>query len=131
MIPFGCILRLPRVEEIPDMKSQLTFLAAGSLLATLAAAQPQGRYRIVDLGTLPGGHFSQATGVNNSSLVTGLSSIADGTQRGVLWGGVLRIDVGPAGVNSGVFGVNEKGQLSVQAESQDLDPNNENFCAYG
>ena len=34
-------------------------------------------------------------------------------------------------MNSGVFGVNERGQAEVQSELSDKDPNAENFCGYG
>jgi probable HAF family extracellular repeat protein len=112
------------------MKTILNSIAAGSLLATLALAQ-QPRYTLTDLGTLPGGTFSQATYLNENRLVTGLSTVADGTQHAALWFGPLRIDIGAPGLNSGVFGFNELGQGSIQTEVSAKDPNNENFCAYG
>src|ERR1022692_420275 len=116
------------------MKTILTSIAAGSLLAALALAQPQPRYTVTDLGTLRGGTFSQSTALSNNSIVSGLSTVADGTQHAVLWYQGRIIDIskpGLLGPNSGAFGINVSGQAEIQAESLAKDPNNENFCAYG
>jgi probable HAF family extracellular repeat protein len=121
-----------RVEE--QMKTILTSIAAGSLLTALAIAQPAPRYALTDLGTLPGGKFSQATGIDNKGLITGVSTVADGTQHAVLWqGGKIKDIVAPGfeGPNSSAFGSNESGLVGIQAESSVKDPNDENFCAYG
>src|SRR4030081_1276220 len=111
------------------MRFLVTSTMAGSLLATLAMGQP--RYAITDLGTLPGGNFSQPGGMNDNRLVSGLSSDASGTQYAVLWGGPFRINLGTPGINSAAFGVNNSGQVAIQTETSAKDPNNENFCAYG
>lgn len=103
-------------------------------LTTLAAQESttKARYRISDLGTLPGGNFSQATFISNSRLITGISTIADGTQHAVAWYRGLTFDLGAplGGPNSGAFGANEEWLISGQAETPESDPNNENFCAY-
>jgi probable HAF family extracellular repeat protein len=127
------------------MKSKLllTILLAGlsALLAMpvgLATTQGNksqpGRYTITDLGTLPGGPFSTATNIANNGLITGIAALPDYTQHAVLWQHGQIIDIGTPGAggpNSGAFSVNERGQISLQAESSATDPNNENFCAYG
>ena len=116
------------------MKSIVTLMAAASLLAAVALAQPPRHYTVTDLGTLPGGKFSQAFVVINNGSVAGLATVADGKQHAVLWQKGLITDIstpGLGGLNSGAFGVNERGQASVQAETSTKDPNNENFCAYG
>ena len=115
------------------MKSIVTLIAAGSLLAALAAAQSP-HYTVTDIGTLPGGTFSQAAYVNNNGLVAGVSTVKDGTQHAALWYEGLQGDIGIPGLggpNSGMFGVNKIGQAVGQAESSEKDPNNENFCGYG
>jgi probable HAF family extracellular repeat protein len=112
------------------MKSILTSIAAGCLLAALATAQPP-RYTVTDLG---GGPFSQATIATNNDLVAGLASTSDGAQHAALWYRGLKLDIGVAGLegpNNAAFGVNEKGQLGGLAESSTPDPNHENFCFYG
>jgi probable HAF family extracellular repeat protein len=94
----------------------------------------EGRYTVTDLGTLPGGTFSQATFVNDDGLVSGLATVPDGTQHAVLWYRGRIMDIakpGLGGPNSGAFGVNERGQAVVQAETSTKDPNSENFCGYG
>src|SRR5437773_576491 len=104
------VLRLLRMED-NNMKLIMTSIAASSLLATLAIAQTPPRYTVTDLGTLPGGTFSQATFVNNNGLVTGLATVPDGTQHAVLWRGGRMKDItksGIGGLNSGAVGVNER-----------------------
>ena len=104
-----------------------------SLLAVFAASTQAQRYTISDLGTLPGGSFSQATFVNNYGLVTGISTLPDGTQHAVVWfrGSIFDIAAhSPSGTNSGASSVNDWGQILVQAEVTSNDPNNENFCSY-
>jgi probable HAF family extracellular repeat protein len=113
------------------MKPIFTSAAASFCFAALSLAQPQPRYAVTDLGTLPGGNFSQATFINDNRLVTGLSNGTGGAQQAVFWGGPFRIDIGTPGLNSGAFGMNAAGTASVQAEVSTKDPNNENFCAYG
>ena len=62
------------------MKTIVTSIAASSLLAALAMAQPAPRYSIIELGPL-GGTFSQANFVNDNRLVAGISTVRDGTQH--------------------------------------------------
>lgn len=106
-------------------------IPAVGLLAAVATAQP--RYTVTDLKPLSGGNFSQAFYVNDSGLSGGQSNLTDATQRAVLWGKGMTSPflIGPAGVNSAVFGLNERGQAEVQSELPAKDPNTENFCGYG
>jgi probable HAF family extracellular repeat protein len=115
------------------MKTILTSIAASTLLATLAIAQPQPHYTVTDLGPM-GSPFSQATFVNNNGLVTGVEAAPDGTQHAVLWYRGLMTDIskpGLGGPNSGAGGANELGQVIGGAETSHKDPNDENFCGYG
>ena len=118
----------------------MTMLAALAMPVRLAAQEQQHKakhvqhYTITDLGTLPGGTFSQATYVNNDGSVTGISTAADGSQHAVLWVGGQIVDmakIGFGGPNSGALGVTARGQAVGWAESSTIDPNHENFCAYG
>src|SRR6476620_1657727 len=52
------------------MKTILNSIAAGALVAALAAAQQQPRYRVIDLGTL-GGTYSIGFAINNAGDVGG------------------------------------------------------------
>jgi probable HAF family extracellular repeat protein len=91
-------------------------------------------YTVTDLGTLPGGTFSQASYVNNRGFVTGVSTLPDGTQHAVVWYTGSITDIAkhePVGQNSEAFGINEFGLAMGQTEISTTDPNNENFCGYG
>jgi probable HAF family extracellular repeat protein len=115
------------------MKLILASIAASTLLAAFAIAQAP-HDRVVDLGVLAGGTFSQASFVNNEGIVTGVATAKDGTQHSVFWYQGWIGDLGPSafgGTNSEIFGINEKDQADGQAESSTKDPNGENFCGYG
>ena len=99
-----------------------------------AKAERMPRYTIRDLGTLPGGTFSQAGAVTSYGLAAGVSTVSDGTQHAALWFEGLKLDIGTHGLggsNSGAFGVNQWIEVAGQAETKAIDPNNENFCGYG
>ena len=103
------------------------------LAAAIGHAAPPPKYKVTDLGTL-GGTFSQAYVINNAGVIGGLASAKDGTQHAVLWrdGNIKDISTpGLGNLNSSVFGLNEKGQVSIQGETAAKDPNNENVCVYG
>jgi len=122
------------------MKKMLTSIAAGSLLAALAMAQPQPRYRVKDLGTFGGvGTSSSAYGINNAGWVAGsANSTAGGPQHSFLWfGGGNLIDLGTLGgpacpdCNSAAGGPNARGEAALSSETATLDPKNEDFCGFG
>jgi probable HAF family extracellular repeat protein len=120
------------------MKNILTSIAASVLLASVATAQSSHHgYKVTDLGPVGrpfSSPFSQATSLNNRVLIGGLAALPDGTQHAVLWYGGRVTDIGTPGLggpNSGAFGVNERGQVLIGAETSTKDPNNENFCGYG
>jgi probable HAF family extracellular repeat protein len=111
------------------MKRMLTTIAAGSLLATLALAQPP-RYKLTDLGPVglpPGEPYFIA----NTGLVAGAAPMPDGTMHAVLWYGGHKLDIGAnrlGGPNSQAFSVNDRGQ--VVGEAQTSVPNSEDFCGF-
>jgi probable HAF family extracellular repeat protein len=121
--------------------SGAAFMTALGLSAFVAAQQPEPstpeqppRYVLRDLGTLQNGAFSQGTSLTDWGMVGGLSTVADGSQHAALWFKDFTLDIGAPGLggpNSGVFGLNDWGQASGQAETNATDPNDENFCSYG
>jgi probable HAF family extracellular repeat protein len=120
------------------MKTILTSIAASTLLAALAVAQP--RYTVIDLGTL-GGTYSFAYGLNDAGVVAGGSATALQTgglnQTAFLWLGGHTIDLGTlggsacSGCNSAAGGPNASGVSAVISETGKTDRNDEDFCGFG
>jgi len=113
-----------------------------ALVVPLAAAQdtqqqrkpPAVQYTITDLGTLPGGNFSQPFFINKNGVVSGSASLADGTQNAILWLNGQMNDIGAPGLggpNSIAFVDNENSQAVGEAETSTSDPNGEDFCGFG
>src|SRR5579863_10518457 len=142
------ISRIQRGQNLGGhMKSQSMLSFSAWLLAVLvvpltAAAQDTEQhtvpyatqYTVTDLGTLSGGTFSQPFFINRYGLVSGSSSLADGTQHAVLWLDGLTGDIGAPGLggpNSIAFGDNERFQAAGEAETSTPDPNGEDFCGFG
>jgi len=116
------------------MKSIIaTSIAASSLLAGLAIAQPHAqppRYTVTDLGFVG---IGQPYFITNNSIVSGGATAPDGTDHAVLWYKGRRIDIGTpglGGLNSVAFGANERGQAVGEAETSTPDPNGEDFCGF-
>jgi probable HAF family extracellular repeat protein len=127
-----------------QLSSRIVGTAISAVLvmsANMVAQQPEKtsavhvpRYTLRDLGTLPGGSFSQVGALANWGLVGGVSTVADGSQHAALWFRGSKLDIGVPGLggpNNGVFGINDWAQAAGQAETKASDPNNENFCSYG
>jgi probable HAF family extracellular repeat protein len=134
------------------MKTILTSIATGSLLAALAAAQPQTqsqrhsqrRYTVIDLGTL-GGAYSFGFGINTAGDIAGAAATPAQTdfvsataylwtrQTGMVNLGVLGPPAFPAcpTCSSGAAGVAARGQVAIGSEIATLDPNGEDYCQYG
>jgi probable HAF family extracellular repeat protein len=101
------------------------------LLISMLAQAP--RYTVTDLGPA-NNQFSQATGIDNFGMVTGIAAAADGSQHAVYWLNGVMTDIGKTGLggpNSYAGTANEFGQVGGQAETSVKDPNKENFCGYG
>src|SRR6266581_7657925 len=78
------------------------------------------RYSVADLGSFTPNF------VTDSGVIAGLATAPDGTQHAVLWYKGRGVDIakpGLGGPNSGAFGVNERGQVDGQAETNTKDPN--------
>jgi probable HAF family extracellular repeat protein len=134
--------RRPALSEVEE-KHHMKFASPNSMpalgliyalaLSVPVGAQSQRRYTLTDLGPA-GNPFSQATGLNDSGLVTGLDTASDGTQHALAWYWGTLTDIsqpGLGGPNSAAGGVNKFGQIIGIAETAANDPNKENFCVYG
>jgi len=108
-------------------------LAQAQSVTQEQTAQPA-NYTITDLGTLNGGTFSQPFSMNKYGLISGSSSLADGSQNAVLWLEKLKLDIGTPGLggpNSIAFANNRLFQSVGEAEDSIPDPNGEDFCGFG
>jgi probable HAF family extracellular repeat protein len=137
------------------MKHQpLTRVAGIALAATLAipvcGAGPDvedyrdrvPHYRVVDLGTL-GGAYSFAWGINSEGAVAGSSATASQSgdpaqavpqppQTAFLWDRGHIINLGTlGGPNSAANGPNSRGETLVISDTDQADPNGEDFCNFG
>jgi probable HAF family extracellular repeat protein len=119
------------------MKSMSILLAAGCLWANLAAAQPNPRYQIIDLGTL-GGSFSTAYGLNSKGVVSGGSATPSQTglaQTAFVWNRGHMTNLGTLeglacpGCSSEAANVAENGDVAVISETSQT--GTEDFCAFG
>ena len=111
------------------MKTILTSIAAGCLLAALATAQTPS-YTITDLGTV-GGPPGQPYFITNNGLASGAAAIPDGRMHAVLWYKGQKVDIGALGLggpNNAASAVNERGQ--AVGEAQTSVPNAEDFCGF-
>ena len=106
-----------------------------SLLAMPVAAQEDSqfpRYTVLDLGTLPGGNFSQPFAINLNNVVAGSSNLSNNDQHSVLWSKGRMTDLGTlGGSNSIAFGMNDTESVVGEAETSTSDPNGEDFCGFG
>ena len=120
------------------MKSKtLTFVGGIVLLAALAApvrlsAQKQIHYTVIDIGTLPGGTFSQAFGINNNGDVVGYSTLnGDTALHAFLWRKGVMTDLSTLAPTdtlpySIAFSINDNDEVVGYSETSI--PDVENFC---
>jgi probable HAF family extracellular repeat protein len=112
------------------MKTIMTSIAAGSLLAALAMAQTQ-RFSVTDLGAV--GPAGQPFVITNNGLVSGAAAFPDNTLHSVLWYKGRKLDIGTPGLkgpNSMAIGVNQWGQVAGEAQTLSPDPKGEDFCGF-
>src|SRR6202044_3694763 len=105
-----------------------------------APAVAQLHYTVTDLGTLGGpGTNSNPYGINAFGWGAGSSNlVANGPEHAFLWfGGGNLFDLGTLGgekcptCNSGANGMNALAETAAGSETSNIDPNGEDFCAYG
>ncbi len=121
------------------MKCSLSTWRATTILLTLlampVAAQENSqfpRYTVHDLGTLPGGNFSQPFAINLNNVIAGSSNLSNNDQHSVLWSKGQMTDLGTlGGSNSIAFGMNVTESVVGEAETSTSDPNGEDFCGFG
>jgi probable HAF family extracellular repeat protein len=127
-----------KIQTLRSLSACALIALAVSLSTAAQAAQQHkpsaAQYTITDLGTLPGGNFSQPFFINKNGVVSGSASLADGTQNAILWLNGQMNNIGTSGLggpNSIAFVDNENSQAVGEAESSSPDPNGEDFCGFG
>ena len=82
------------------------------------AAYPGGT--MIDLGTLPGGTTSEASGINTKGQIVGWSYTTSGYQHAFLYSGGKMIDLGtlPGGLYSFATGINDNGQIVGYSDTE-------------
>jgi probable HAF family extracellular repeat protein len=112
------------------MKTMMTSIAAGSLLAAFAMAQTPS-YTVTDLGPVgpaPGQPFFVAP----NGLIAGTVA-TNGPTNAMLWYKKLKLNIakpGLGGANSVAFAVDGAGQAVGEAETSVVDPKGEDFCGF-
>lgn len=128
-IPGSSFTRILGINALGDLTGGYT---SSGVNHAFVMTNPVAGYTVTDLGVLPGGPFSQASGGNtNNGLITGGAGAADGTLHAVLWQYGQMFDFGVGGLggaNSFGVGVNEAGVVAGEAETSDSDA--EDFCAF-
>ena len=113
--------------RLKQTKTVNTAMIAGSLLATVAMAQPPS-YKVFDLGAV--GPNGQPFALTDNGLAAGAAQTGN-TMQAVLWykGRMLEL-FKPTGSNSIAFGVNRGGQAVGGAQTGTPDPQGEDFCGF-
>jgi probable HAF family extracellular repeat protein len=95
-------------------KSVVLIIIVAAFGLTQAVSAPQ-LVPILDLGTLPGGNSSDATGINDRGQVVGVSQTASGEYHAFLWQEGTMTDLGTlpgaALPESAAYGINARGQV--------------------
>jgi probable HAF family extracellular repeat protein len=109
-IPGSTATAVSAINSVGDFAGRYT---SGGISHAFVMNSPVTSYEITDLGTLPGGSFSQASqGNTDNGLIAGVSDTPNGTQHAVLWQLGQSIDLGARGLggpNSFAVGLNPKG----------------------
>src|ERR1039458_7571205 len=100
---------------------QLKPVATGLAFLIMAApvAFAQSTYLVTDLGTLPGGSYSAASGINNNGQVVGGSAPTGGPDHAFLYSGGIMSDLGTllGGSWSAASAINNNGQVVGEADT--------------
>jgi len=89
-------------------------------------------YTVADLGTLAGGTFSWAQGLNNRGEASGFSDLPEGNRHGVFWQDGVITDLGTlGGPNSTAYGISARGEIAGFSETSTPDPLGEDFFGSG
>jgi len=112
--------------NMKSVSSKLRGIGLAALVMSVAAGAGAQTYTATDLGTLPGGSYSSATGINNSGQVVGHAEVSTSTfgQHPFLYSGGTMIDLGTLPGACGCYtfesatGINNSGQIVGNSDYQ-------------
>ncbi len=111
------------MKSLIGKRSKLLLFAfvLSTVLSEIASAQTY-PYALTDLGTLPGGFWSEARGINNSGQVVG-NTVVDSVSRAFIYANGQMMDLGllPGGRYTTAFAINESGVVVGGAETESLE----------
>src|SRR5579863_173838 len=88
-------------------------LVVAVLLASAAPLCVAQKYKITDLGDLPGGSFNQAQAINVSGQITGMAGDSDGNGVVILYSNGKMVDLGSLGGGKAIGnGINKSAQIA-------------------
>jgi len=127
------------MREITDWTAWTHRLRLAIVVLFVTGAVAQTHYSVQDLGTLKGGNFACAMGLNNKGWTEVMDTLLDEKSGNMLERASLRIDgvkidLGTLGgpnswINWG--GINQRASAVGFAETSTPDPNGEDFCFFG
>jgi probable HAF family extracellular repeat protein len=127
------------MREITDWTAWTTRLRLAIVVLFVTGAVAQTHYSVQDSGTLKGGNFACAMGLNNKGWTEVMDTLLDEKSSNMLERASLRIDgvkidLGTLGgpnswINWG--GINQRASAVGFAETPIPDPNGEDFCFFG
>ncbi len=102
-------------------RSAMVLGVLGLLFSGVGSVSAAVLYNVTDLGTLPGGTASEATGINASGQVVGYADTSDGNYHAFLYSNGTMADLGtlPGGTASEATGINASGQVVGYADTSD------------
>jgi probable HAF family extracellular repeat protein len=127
------------MREITDWTAWTHRLRLAIVVLFVTGAVAQTHYSVQDLGTLKGGNFACAMGLNNKGWTEVMDTLLEEKSGNMLLRASLRIDgvkidLGTLGgpnswINWG--GINQRASAVGFAETPTPDPNGEDFCFFG
>ncbi len=115
--PSYSVVALPLIPLAVNASGQVVGYASFNDGPVHAALYSGGE--LTDLGTLPGGDFSEAVAINVSADIVGYSTLPGGLTHATLWSNGQIFDLGtlPGGATSSASGINDAGQITGTSDT--------------
>jgi probable HAF family extracellular repeat protein len=101
-----------------DRRPRLALLCLATTILWSGAVRADFSFTVADLGTLPGGHYSQGMALNISGQVAGTAYTSGLDTNAIKGGGTSIVSLGtlPGGLNSEAFAINSLGSVAGDSE---------------